>query len=367
MKENKKQIILLGLNSFFTDISSEMVLPLFPVFLTTYLGASSFILGVVEGLAELSSKILPFFSGKISDKVKNWKLLAFIGYAISNLVKPLLYFANTILFASLIRIIDRIGKGIRTTPRDLLISEFGKKKEGSFFGLHKMFDKLGAIMGAVISLLLIYFLKLNIRFLFLISFIPGVIALIILTFLKRPKVMYRKIKTKKNKTRISKLLIFLFGLITISYGLFYAHYINEKEKIIFAPLAYLIMNFGGASVIFIGKIFDKMKEKTFFKYLLYFYSFIFLLFSLLPPKLITFLLLIFIYGIVYNSLQLFVIASIAKSSKLEKGKQIGFTYLILGISSLIGNSLFGFLVSRIGFSFATISFSLITLFTTFFI
>lgn len=145
-------IIVTGLGSFFTDISTEMFYPLISFYLLA-LGAGPSILGFVEGIAESLASLLKVYSGYISDKVQRRKPLAILGYSFSSIGKVILYFAGSWIGVFLGRFIDRFGKGIRTAPRDAIIAESSKEKErGKSFGLHRAMDTLGAVLGVVLAI-----------------------------------------------------------------------------------------------------------------------------------------------------------------------------------------------------------------------
>ncbi len=145
-------ILLLGLTSFFTDVSSEMIYPLVPFFLTLKLGASAELLGLIEGTAESVASLLKVFSGYISDRLKNRKGLTIVGYASSAVGKLLLVVANAWGIVLGARVVDRLGKGIRTAPRDALIADSSPDgKRGSSFGLHRALDTGGAVVGVLLA------------------------------------------------------------------------------------------------------------------------------------------------------------------------------------------------------------------------
>ena len=141
-------IFFLGMVSFFADLSTEMVYPLIPLYLTLAFGATPAIVGIIEGVAESAASLLKVFSGYISDRYQNKKALAFWGYAAGILYKLALIFAGSWVGILSARVIDRIGKGIRTAPRDVLVSESADMGGmGKAFGLHKALDKSGAAFG----------------------------------------------------------------------------------------------------------------------------------------------------------------------------------------------------------------------------
>ncbi len=147
-------IILLGLTSLFTDVASEMVYPLVPFFLTVRLGASPAVLGVIEGAAESVASLLKVVSGYLSDRLHDRKTLTIVGYACSALGKLLLALAAGWGMVLGGRVVDRVGKGIRTAPRDALVAESATDgRHGRAFGLHRALDSSGAVIGVALAYL----------------------------------------------------------------------------------------------------------------------------------------------------------------------------------------------------------------------
>jgi MFS family permease len=182
-------VIILGLTSLLTDISTEMVYPLIPLFLTSQLGASPAIVGIIEGFAESLASILKVFSGYISDKVGKRKPLAIAGYSFSTIGKMFLYFATSWGWVFLGRTSDRFGKGIRTAPRDALIAEaVDKDKIGRAYGLHRALDTLGATIGIALAYYFLTSYKGNYKAVFMYSLIPAFLGVFVLFFAKESKV-----------------------------------------------------------------------------------------------------------------------------------------------------------------------------------
>ncbi|MEK6727111.1 MAG: MFS transporter [Candidatus Omnitrophota bacterium] len=181
-------IIILGITSLLTDISSEMVYPILPVFLVTTLGASPAILGLIEGIAESLASLLKVFSGYFSDKIKRRKPFTIFGYASSTIGKLFLFIAHGWGFVLFARIIDRLGKGIRTAPRDALIADSAKDgKRGAAFGLHRTMDTMGAIIGVSLAYFLVTGFKGPLRNIFLFSLIPAFLGVVFLFLVKEKK------------------------------------------------------------------------------------------------------------------------------------------------------------------------------------
>lgn len=182
-------VIILGLTSLLTDISTEMVYPLIPLFLTSQLGASPAIVGIIEGFAESLASILKVFSGYISDKVGKRKPLAIAGYSFSTIGKMFLYFATSWGWVFLGRTSDRFGKGIRTAPRDALIAEaVDKENIGRAYGLHRALDTLGATIGIALAYYFLTSYKGNYKAVFMYSLIPAFLGVFVLFFAKESKV-----------------------------------------------------------------------------------------------------------------------------------------------------------------------------------
>ena len=139
-------IIFLGLVSFFTDLSTEMVYPLIPLYLTTTFGATPALVGVIEGIAESAASLLKVFSGYVTDRFQKKKTTAFAGYAPGVLYKLALLLAGSWVGVLGARVLDRIGKVIRTVPRDVLVSESADKSSmGKAFGVHKALGMSGSM------------------------------------------------------------------------------------------------------------------------------------------------------------------------------------------------------------------------------
>jgi len=214
-------IILLGITSLLTDISSEMVYPILPIYLVTQLGAGPAILGLIEGTAESLASLLKVFSGYFSDKLKQRKPFTILGYASSTVGKFFLYISTSWLCVLAGRVIDRFGKGVRTAPRDALIVESAKaNKRGAAFGLHRAMDTLGATFGVFIAYLLITRYKGNFKYIFLFSLIPAFLAVVFLFFIKErrseTKISYPKIQFKwralDKKLKLFLIFTFIFSL-----------------------------------------------------------------------------------------------------------------------------------------------------------
>jgi MFS family permease len=198
MTEDEKQkeiglnVYILGAVSFFTDVSSEMIFPLIPIFVTTILGAGKEALGLIEGLADSIASLLEIFSGYISDKTGKRKQLVMLGYGISSFVKLGIALSTQWWHVLIMRAVERVGKGIRTSPRDAIIaSSASANARGKAYGIHRMMDTLGAIVGPAVAFLLLGIYgqsESGYRTVFLAALVPAFIAvLLIALFVREPK------------------------------------------------------------------------------------------------------------------------------------------------------------------------------------
>jgi MFS family permease len=184
-----RNVWAVSLTSFFMDISSEMVINILPLFLANVLGAKTSIIGIIEGVAESTASILKLFSGWLSDKLGSRKWLAVAGYGISALAKPFFYIANSWGMIAGVRWADRVGKGVRTAPRDALIADsVDEKKRGLAFGFQRAADTAGAMLGLLIALGVVWLVQSSsvelgastFRTVVLISLLPAILAVLAL-------------------------------------------------------------------------------------------------------------------------------------------------------------------------------------------
>ena len=171
----------LGWVSFFTDTASEMVYPLMPLFLTRVLGAGAMSLGVIEGLAEAANSVLKIVSGRMADRTGAPKRLVLAGYGLSSAVRPFIALATGGFQVLVLRFTDRVGKGIRSSPRDAMLATFASESNrGQIFGFHRAMDHAGAVMGPLVAAAFLYFRPDDYRTLFALTIVPGVIVVLIL-------------------------------------------------------------------------------------------------------------------------------------------------------------------------------------------
>jgi MFS family permease len=181
-------IYAIGATSLLNDASSEMIFPLLPVFLSSVLGASAATLGVIEGTADAAASLLKLASGALSDRMGRRKPLVVGGYALASLIRPLIAFAHTAGTVLAIRVTDRVGKGLRASPRDALIADAAPPElHGRAFGVHEAMDHAGAVVGPLVAYLLLA-MGLGLRSVFLLSALPAAVAcLVVVVFVREAR------------------------------------------------------------------------------------------------------------------------------------------------------------------------------------
>ncbi len=359
-------ILALGFVSLLNDSASEMIYPLLPVFLTSILGASPAFLGVIEGIAEATASLLKLFSGQISDRLKRRKVFAVIGYALATLTRPLIGAASSAYHVLIARFLDRTGKGIRTAPRDALIAEAVEPTDfGRAFGFHRSMDHLGAVIGPLIAFILLSSMKMDLRSIFWLSTVPGVIGVIILIiFVKERTEASPKIKRSfdfnlKNtpanfKRFIAAFLIFTLGNSSDAFLLLRASAVGiPKEQL---PLLWIVLHIVKFSTSLPGGVLsDKIGRRPliiggWFVYALIYAGFAFAT-SALPVWI-----LFGAYGIYFGLTEGVEKAFVADMFPPERrGTAFGFYHFVLGAAALPASIIFGFLWTTINVQTAFLS------------
>ncbi len=191
-------VFFTGLVSFFMDVSSEMIYPLVPLFLANVLGVNKSMIGLIEGIAESTASLLKVFSGWLSDRIGKRKELMLAGYAISTLSRPIIALAGGWQQVLASRFVDRLGKGIRTAPRDAIIAESTETTHlARAFSFHRSMDTMGAVIGPAIALILLQLYNNNYKMVFWLSMIPGAFAVLTI-------VLFIKEKNKTTATGVER-------------------------------------------------------------------------------------------------------------------------------------------------------------------
>lgn len=279
-----KNVFLLGIVSFLTDVSSEMIFSIFSLFVTLILGLSTFFLGIVEGLADFATSSLDYVSGYLSDKTGKRRKFAALGYGFSTLAKGFLLFANSPFSLGAFRVIERLGKSFRSPPRDAWIASLVSEKEKGFsFGVHKALDKSGAVFGPIFAYFVLKAFGKNIasfKLLFIIALILAVLAVLLIFTVKDKQVEPKKevniFASYKNlsldfKHYLKSSMIFSLAYFSFGFLLLKAYLVGFKiEDVV---LLYALFNLSLVIVSPpIGKIGDLIGRKkiVIIEFLIYF-------------------------------------------------------------------------------------------------
>jgi MFS family permease len=394
-------VIMLGIVSLFTDAASEMIYPLVPVYVAA-LGSGAIILGIIEGVAETTAAMLKLVSGVISDKTGKRKIFVLVGYTVSTLFRPLTGIVSAAWQIIIIRMLDRVGKGIRTAPRDALIaSSTDESIRGKSFGFDRAMDHAGAVVGPVLAIttLLVLFIGLNIkdpllalRWTFLLAIIPGILAVLTIIFFVSEKQQFQK-QTKTFRLSVSEfdpnfrryLLIMVFFTLGNSSDAFLLFRVEEaitrSGAVIglvnsFKPFHKMVSGFGTIqdqariiNILFLpliwgffhiikallstplGALSDRIGRKRIINAGWAVYSFVYLAFALLvflPARmqiLATFI-LFSVYALFYaftEGAEKAFVADIVKDE--QRGTAFGLFNFAIGLGALPASVIFGFLYS----------------------
>ena len=351
----EKNVFFTGLTSFFTDTSTKMIYSIMPLFLLS-LGASKTSISLIEGIAESTASWFKAFSGIWSDRTGKNKPFMIFGYGITALMIPIYAFVKFPVHVLLLRFFERIGKGIRTAPRDSLISGSVTVSEtGKAFGFHKAMDNSGAIIGPMTAFILLYFFPLNYQYIFLLATIPAILGVItIVLFIKEAKVEKKENHNKFHFKRLpGKFYIFLFIIFVFTLGnsadalllVKTAETGIDKENV---PLVYMIFNIVSVFLsVPVGKTSDRIGREKLIILGFLIYSLVYFLFGRFN-SLNVFILLFILYGLysaLTDSSQKALISDIV--SKDLKGTGFGLYHAVLGITLLPASLIAGLLYDKV--------------------
>ena len=284
-----KNVWIMGVVSLLNDLSSEIVYPLVPIFLTSILGAPASVVGLIEGIADASANFFMAISGFVSDKVQKRKPFIVTGYGLSTASKFILSVSfgwPMVLFS---RITNRLGKGIRTTARDALIIEStGKTDRGRAFGFHRTLDNVGAILGPILSIVLLKALMGNYRLVFFWAFVPSAIAMLLLFFLTEKKKssldlkgMHFEWKKANVSFKLFLLISFIFAIGNSSNAFMILRAQNLGLSVSLTMLVYVLMNVSSSLFsIPAGILADRIGAKRVLSFGFLLFSYVYLMFGM---------------------------------------------------------------------------------------
>lgn len=352
-----KNVLAMGFVSLFNDIASEMIYFIVPIFLTSVLNAPATIVGLIEGIAESTASFLKSASGWVSDKFAKRKPLVVFGYSISSLSKIILAFARVWEIVLVGRFIDKVGKGIRTAPRDALIVESAPPEQmGRAFGVHRALDSLGAVIGPLITMLILFFWKENYPIIFLAAAIPGIVGVIILIiFVKEgqkslsSKKFTFSIKDLTPSFKMFLLINIIFALGNSSDAFLILRSKNLGMSTILVTLAYVIYNLS-YSIFSVpaGIVSDKIGPKKVMTIGFIVYAFVYFMFGIINKSFYVWLLFP-IYGIYIALTDGVSKAYITKFVPREKsGTAFGVFQMLIGFCSFPASLTAGILWDKVG-------------------
>ena len=378
-----QNVLALSVVSFLNDTSSEIIYPLLPAFLAITLGASPFIIGLIEGFAETVASFLKLFSGYLSDRFNRRKLPVFIGYSLASLTRPLLAFAASWQYVLFVRVTDRVGKGIRGAPRDALLADsVPPEKRGFAFGFNRAADHLGAVFGPVAAFILLsYFASdpneptaRDYRQVFLFASIPVALGLfVIVFFVKEEKREKHAEETNVTPIKLSlkefdgnfKRYLLVLALFTLSnstdaFLLLRAEQAGIAPAVL--PLLWMALHFSKVVFSLIGgDLSDRIGRKTLIVAGWIIYALVYAGFAFVESAWQAWVLFI-VYGAYFGFTEGTEKAMVADMVEEEKrGTAFGFYNLAFSITVLPASLLFGALWTQYGAATAFIFSAFISL------
>lgn len=355
-------ILLLGAASLITDLSSDMIMPLLPLFIVS-LGGGGMVVGLAGGLGDSLSSLLKVVSGRISDVIGRRKLLVVLGYSSSALAKVFFPFAQSGYDVVIIRFFERMGKGIRTAPRDALVAAYSTKSiRGKYFGIHRAMDTTGAVLGSVLALLLFWIFGFSMRTILLVAAIIGFFALLPLYFVEDVKTSPSSGSWRLTFTGLSPQLkrvilattLFALGNFSNMFFVLRASTLFSDRLAIAVPIALYILfeTVHALSTIPAGSLSDRMGRKwgLFVGYGLFFFTCVG--FALLGSAwmLIPFFML---YGLSYGFIEPIERAYVSDLARSDlRGTALGVFHASVGLATLPASLMAGLLWDTVSYSAA---------------
>ena len=369
-----RTVVTLGLVSLFNDAAGEIIYPLLPLFLTDTLGATKTFVGLVEGLAESASSLLKLPAGWYSDRLKKRKGIVLLGYSIASLIRPLLALTTAAWQVLALRFTDRLGKGLRSAPRDAMIADAAPaESRGLAFGFHRAMDHVGAIVGSLLAAWLVGIFHSDYRQIFWIAAIPGLVTLLLLLFLVKepPREFYPGKSTPsltfdlsgfqpRFKYFLGILLLFMLSNSSDAFLLLRARECGVSAAMI--PLLWALLHVSKAlSSIVGGGLSDRFGRRALILTGWLVYALIYVGFAMALSSWMVWGLFA-VYGIYFGFTEGVEKAMVTDLVAPEKrGTAFGFYNLVIGLGALPASLLLGFLWQRYGAEVALMTSAVISL------
>lgn len=350
-----RTVVVLGVVSLLTDIASDMAVPFLPGLLAG-MGAGAAALGLIEGVATATSSLMKFFVGTLSDHMPRKKPLVLLGYTVSNLARPLLALAGAPWQVLTVRFVDRLGKGVRTSPRDALIARSAPKElHATAFGFHRAMDNLGAVFGPLVATAILRYYPDNIRLVLAATLIPGTLSVLWVAFGVREESV--EITEEKSRTRLTlhgpvpapmRPLLWMVALFTLANAS--DSFLLLRARELGVPLAWLPIVWGALSLVRAlaatpgGWIADRIGRARALSLGWALYAVAYLGFGFARTPSIAALSLV-IYGLYYGlteGTERAMVTSLVPDSEL--GRAFGYFNLVTGLLALPSSVLFGWVL-----------------------
>ena len=355
-----RNVYALAVVSFLTDVSTEMIYPLLPIFLTTVLGASAGFIGTIEGAAESTAALLKLASGWWSDRIQRRKPLVLVGYAIASAVRPFVAVAQTASQVLLVRVADRVGKGLRSSARDALIAEsVDPSIRGRAFGVHSAADNAGAVLGPLLAFAALTWWHADLRTVFWLAALPGICAVIVVVVAVKDVQKHGDEATKSQTPHLTEhmggrfwavltvIVIFTLGNSTDAFLLLRATQLGVPVAM--APILWAVLNLvKTASNVPGGALSDRVGRRPTLVAGWIYYAAIYLLFAVATERWHAWALFA-AYGIYFGlteGSERALVADIVPAAR--RGTAFGWYNLAIGIGALPASIIFGVLWDRFG-------------------
>lgn len=350
-----REVIALGWVSLFSDVASEMIVALLPAFLAALPGGGAFALGAIEGLADAIASLLKLVSGAWADRLGRYRPFVVAGYALSMLAKPFMALAQAAWHVALVRSVDRTGKGLRTSPRDALISAaVAPGQRGAAFGFDRAMDHAGAVLGPLCAVLLLLWVTKDLRTIFLLSAIPGALVMLCLLAFTREREIERAPAALPWKRGLppAPLVRVLVPLALFTLGnssdLFLLLLAGEKQTSIYAlPILWMALHVvKSATSIWGGRLVDRFGARPVIGAGWVWYALIYAGLALASSQALI-VALVLVYGLYHGLTEGAEKALVAElAPEEERGTWFGWYHLTIGLLALPAGLVFGWIWQR---------------------